>query len=153
MTSNMGAHILQEKLEGIAMDERKKVMQVAEQEVLSLLKKQIRPEFLNRIDEIVMFTPLNEAEIKQIVKIQLDNLKRKLVKNNITLQITDSAVDYLAKVGFDPQFGARPIKRAIQHEVLNELSKEILAGTITTDSIVTIDYSNNKLVFDNKLVD
>ena len=153
MTSNMGAHILQEKLEGIAMDERKKVMQVAEQEVLSLLKKQIRPEFLNRIDEIVMFTPLNEAEIKQIVKIQLDNLKRKLVKNNITLQITDSAVDYLAKVGFDPQFGARPIKRAIQHEVLNELSKEILAGTITTDSIVTIDYSNNKLVFDNKFVD
>jgi len=124
-------------------------MQVAEQEVLDLLKKQIRPEFLNRIDEIVMFTPLNESEIKQIVKIQLTNLERKLAKNGITLRITDKAVAHIAKVGFDPQFGARPIKRAIQHEILNELSKEILAGKITTDSHVNIDYKNGKLVFEN----
>ncbi len=149
MTSNMGAHILQEKLDGIKMEERKKVMQVAEQEVLALLKKQIRPEFLNRIDEIVMFTPLNEMEIKQIVKIQLTNLERKLAKNGITLRITDKAVAHIAKVGFDPQFGARPIKRAIQHEILNELSKEILAGKITTDSHVNIDYKDGKLVFEN----
>lgn len=149
MTSNMGAHILQEKLEGIDMNERKKVMQVAEQEVLSLLKKQIRPEFLNRIDEIVMFTPLNEEEIKQIVKIQLNSLQKKLSLNGITLNISDTAIEYIAKVGFDPQFGARPIKRAIQHEILNELSKEILAGKITTDSTVSIDYKDGKLVFEN----
>jgi ATP-dependent Clp protease ATP-binding subunit ClpB len=149
MTSNMGAHILQEKLEGIKMENRKKVMQVAEQEVLGLLKKQIRPEFLNRIDEIVMFTPLNEAEIKQIVSIQLNNLKEKLSKNGISLNITASAIDYIAKVGFDPQFGARPIKRAIQHEILNELSKQILAGKVTTDSHVNIDYKDGKLVFEN----
>jgi ATP-dependent Clp protease ATP-binding subunit ClpB len=145
----MGAHILQEKLEGIKMEERKKVMEVAEQEVLSLLKKQIRPEFLNRIDEIVMFTPLNEEEIKQIVSIQLNNLKRKLSKNGISLTITAPAIDYIAKVGFDPQFGARPIKRAIQHEILNKLSKQILAGKVSTDSHVNIDYKNGELVFEN----
>jgi ATP-dependent Clp protease ATP-binding subunit ClpB len=152
MTSNMGAHILQEKLEGIKMEERKKVMEVAEQEVLSLLKKQIRPEFLNRIDEIVMFTPLNEEEIKQIVSIQLNNLKRKLSKNGISLTITAPAIDYIAKVGFDPQFGARPIKRAIQHEILNKLSKQILAGKVSTDSHVNIDYKNGELVFENNPV-
>ncbi len=149
MTSNMGAHILQEKLEGINMKERNKVMEVAEKEVLSLLKKQIRPEFLNRIDEIVMFTPLNEVEIKQIVKIQLNNLQRKLKENNIVLTISDTAISYIAKVGFDPQFGARPIKRAIQNEILNELSKQILAGVVVTDSQVHVDIKEGKLVFNN----
>ncbi len=150
MTSNMGAHILQEKLDGINMSERKKVMKVAEQEVLNLLKKQIRPEFLNRIDEIVMFTPLNEEEIKQIVSIQLNSLKKKLVKNGVTLSYSDAVISQISKIGFDPQFGARPIKRAIQNEILNTLSKEILAGNITTDSIVNIDYIDGKFNFTNQ---
>ena len=149
MTSNMGAHILQDKLEGIDMSNRKKVMAIAEQEVLALLKKQIRPEFLNRIDEIIMFTPLNEKEIHQIVKIQFNNLTKKLALNNITLNIADTVVKYISKIGFDPQFGARPIKRAIQHEILNELSKQILANKITVDSVVNIDFKNNKLIFEN----
>ncbi len=149
MTSNMGSHILQEKLEGLDMKERQVVMDIAEKEVLELLKKQIRPEFLNRIDEIVMFTPLNEEEVKQIVQIQLNNLKKKLQQNDISLEIADDAVAHLSKVGFDPQFGARPIKRAIQREILNELSKRILAGEVHVDSIVKIDYKEGMITFSN----
>ncbi len=149
MTSNMGSHILQEKLEGIDMEKRKTVMDIAEKEVLDLLKKQIRPEFLNRIDEIVMFTPLNENEIKQIVQIQLNNLKKKLQENDITLELSDDVIAYISKVGFDPQFGARPIKRAIQREILNELSKRILSGEVNVDSSVKIELKDNKIVFSN----
>jgi ATP-dependent Clp protease ATP-binding subunit ClpB len=149
MTSNMGAHIIQEQLEGLDMEKRKVVMDVVEKEVLDLLKKQIRPEFLNRIDEIVMFTPLNEREVKEIVKIQLNSLQKKLAKNDIHLEISESVIDYIAKVGFDPQFGARPIKRAIQHEILNELSKMILTGEVTVDSIVKIDVKDGKVIFSN----
>jgi ATP-dependent Clp protease ATP-binding subunit ClpB len=149
MTSNMGAHIIQEQLEGLDMKKRKAVMDVVEKEVLDLLKKQIRPEFLNRIDEIVMFTPLNEREVKEIVKIQLNSLQKKLAKNDIHLEISEAVIDYIAKVGFDPQFGARPIKRAIQHEILNELSKMILTGEVTVDSIVKIDVKDGKVVFSN----
>ncbi len=149
MTSNMGSHILQEKLEGLDMKERQVVMDIAEKEVLELLKKQIRPEFLNRIDEIVMFTPLNEEEVKQIVQIQLNNLKKKLQQNDISLEIADDVVAHLSKVGFDPQFGARPIKRAIQREILNELSKRILAGEVHVDSIVKIDYKEGMITFSN----
>lgn len=149
MTSNMGSHIIQEKLENADLSKREKLVEETKQEVLALLKKQIRPEFLNRIDEIVMFTPLNEEEVKEIVKIQIRNLQKVLEKKNIELEVTDKAIDYLAKVGFDPQFGARPIKRVIQREILNELSKEILAGKITTQSKVVIDEENNKIVFKN----
>jgi len=149
MTSNMGSHIIQEMLDGIKMEERKTVMEVAEKEVLNLLKKQIRPEFLNRIDEIVMFTPLNEEEVRKIVDIQLNSLKKKLVENGIQLEYSEEVVSHIAKVGFDPQFGARPIKRAIQHEILNELSKQILAGKVTVDSVVKIELQDGKLVFNN----
>ena len=149
MTSNMGSHIIQEMLEGIKMEERKVVMNAAEKEVLNLLKKQIRPEFLNRIDEIVMFTPLNEEEVRKIVEIQLNSLKKKLAENSIMLEYSDDVVSHIAKVGFDPQFGARPIKRAIQHEILNELSKQILAGKVAVDSVVKIDLQDGKLVFNN----
>ena len=149
MTSNMGAHIIQEQLEGLDMEKRKVVMDVVEKEVLDLLKKQIRPEFLNRIDEIVMFTPLNEREVKEIVKIQLKSLQKKLAKNDIKLELSDAVIDYIAKVGFDPQFGARPIKRAIQHEILNELSKMILTGQVTVDSVVKIDVKDGKVIFSN----
>jgi len=149
MTSNMGAHIIQEQLEGLDMEKRKVVMDVVEKEVLDLLKKQIRPEFLNRIDEIVMFTPLNEREVREIVKIQLDSLQKKLAKNDIKLEISEAVIDHIAKVGFDPQFGARPIKRAIQNEILNELSKMILTGEVTVDSVVKIDVKDGKVVFSN----
>ena len=149
MTSNMGAHIIQEQLEGLDMKKRKAVMEVVEKEVLDLLKKQIRPEFLNRIDEIVMFTPLNEREVKEIVKIQLHSLQKKLAKNDIKLELSDAVIDYIAKVGFDPQFGARPIKRAIQNEILNELSKRILTGQVTVDSVVKIDVKDGKVIFSN----
>ncbi len=150
MTSNMGAHIIQEKLENIDMSKRDEVVEETKREVLSLLKKQIRPEFLNRIDEIVMFTPLNEDEVKQIVRIQISNLQNMLSKKNINLDVSENAIEYLAKVGFDPQFGARPIKRVIQKEILNELSKEILAGKVSSNSQILIDYKDNKLTFENK---
>jgi len=149
MTSNMGAHVIQEQLEGLDMKKRKAVMDVVEKEVLDLLKKQIRPEFLNRIDEIVMFTPLNKREVKEIVKIQLHSLQKKLAKNDIKLELSDAVIDYIAKVGFDPQFGARPIKRAIQNEILNELSKRILTGQVTVDSVVKIDVKDGKVIFSN----
>ncbi len=149
MTSNMGSHILQEKLENLDMKERRVVMDIAEKEVLELLKKQIRPEFLNRIDEIVMFTPLNEEEVKQIVQIQLKNLKKKLQENDIKLEISDDVIAHISIVGFDPQFGARPIKRAIQREILNELSKRILSGEVNVDSSVKIELKDSKIAFSN----
>jgi ATP-dependent Clp protease ATP-binding subunit ClpB len=149
MTSNMGSHILQEKLEGLDMKERQVVMDIAEKEVLELLKKQIRPEFLNRIDEIVMFTPLNEEEVKQIVRIQLNNLKNKLAASDINLEISEDVIAHISKVGFDPQFGARPIKRAIQREILNELSKQILAGDVQVDSTVKIGLKDGQITFSN----
>ena len=149
MTSNMGAHIIQEKFENIDMNNRINVVEDTKTEVLSLLKKNIRPEFLNRIDEIVMFTPLNIEEVKQIVKIQIGSLQKSLLKKGIVLNVTDSAIDYLSDLGFDPQFGARPIKRVIQRELLNQLSKEILADRISSDSIITVDFRNDKLEFIN----
>ncbi|RLD46197.1 MAG: ATP-dependent chaperone ClpB [Bacteroidetes bacterium] len=149
MTSNMGAHIIQDKFENIDMNNRINIVDETKTEVLSLLKKSIRPEFLNRIDEIVMFTPLNIDEVKQIVKIQIGNLQKSLTKKGIVLNITDSAIDYLSNLGFDPQFGARPIKRVIQREILNQLSKEILADNIKSDSSISVDYKSDKLVFIN----
>ena len=97
-----------------------------------------------------MFTPLNEDEVKQIVRIQISNLQNMLSKKNINLDVSENAIEYLAKVGFDPQFGARPIKRVIQKEILNELSKEILAGKVSSNSQILIDYKDNKLTFENK---
>jgi ATP-dependent Clp protease ATP-binding subunit ClpB len=148
MTSNMGSHIIQEKFEN--NNAIHSVTESARIEVLGLLKKTIRPEFLNRIDDIIMFTPLNKADIKQIVEIQLEQLKKMLSKQNITLDATNEAIDYLGNKGFDVQYGARPIKRLIQKEVLNTLSKELLAGTIKSESIILIDSFNNKLVFRNQ---
>ena len=125
-------------------------MESAKVEVLGLLKQSVRPEFLNRIDDVVMFTPLAEKDIKAIVRLQLNNLKRMLAKQGITIDATEEAINYLSKIGFDPQYGARPVKRTIQKEVLNTLSKEILAEKITTDSIILLDQFDNKLVFRNQ---
>jgi len=148
MTSNMGSHIIQEKFEE-AVDVES-ASESARVEVLGLLRKTIRPEFLNRIDDIIMFTPLSKSDIKDIVGLQLNNLKRMLTKQNITLDATQEAIDYLAAKGYDPQYGARPVKRLIQKEVLNNLSKELLSGKITADSIVLLDSFDDQLVFRNQ---
>ncbi|GAB4507598.1 ATP-dependent chaperone ClpB [Allomuricauda sp.] len=148
MTSNMGSHIIQEKFEDAKDIES--ASEAARVEVMGLLRKTIRPEFLNRIDDIIMFTPLSKSDIKDIVGLQLANLKKMLTKQNITLDATEEAIDYLAAKGFDPQYGARPVKRLIQKEVLNNLSKELLSGRITSDSIVLLDSFDDQLVFRNQ---
>jgi len=150
MTSNMGAHIIQENLEGLDMDKRAEVVDLTKNEVLALLKKTIRPEFLNRIDEVIMFTPLNQEEVTKIVNLQLDALTKMLAEKDIHFSTTNEAVVSLSRKGYNPQFGARPIKRVIQKEVLNELSKEILAGKITAESSILLDAFDDKLVFRNK---
>ena len=148
MTSNIGSHIIQEKFEG--NPDVHSAMEASKVDVLGLLKQSVRPEFLNRIDDIVMFTPLSQADIKAIVRLQLNLMKKMLNKQSITIDATEEAVTYLSKAGFDPQYGARPVKRTIQKEVLNKLSKEILAQNVTTDSIILLDEFNNELVFRNQ---
>lgn len=149
MTSNMGSQIIQDKFENLK-GSIEAATEAAKVEVLGLLKQTVRPEFINRIDEIVMFTPLTNANIAQIVGLQLKSVIKMLAQQGITMDATPEAIDYLSKKGYDPQFGARPVKRVIQREVLNELSKEILSGKITTDSIVLIDAFDNQLVFRNQ---
>ena len=149
MTSNMGSHIIQEKFENLkgSIDA---AMETAKVEVLSLLKQTVRPEFLNRIDDIVMFTPLTNENIKQIVGLQLKSVFKMLALQHISMSATEEAISYLAVKGYEPEFGARPVKRVIQREVLNKLSKEILAGNITVDSIILLDCFDNQLVFRNQ---
>jgi len=150
MTSNMGAHIIQEKFEKMDMEKRDQVTEATKIEVIGLLRQTIRPEFLNRIDEIIMFTPLNKVEIKQIVNIQLKNLTKMLKEKDIQIEYTDDLIETLANKGFDPQFGARPVKRVIQKDVLNELSKEILSGKVTAASHILLDAFDDQIVFRNK---
>jgi ATP-dependent Clp protease ATP-binding subunit ClpB len=149
MTSNMGSQIIQEKFENLKGG-IEAATEAAKVEVLGLLKQTVRPEFINRIDEIVMFTPLTNANIAQIVGLQLKSVTKMLAQQGITMDATPEAIQYLSEKGYDPQFGARPVKRVIQRDVLNELSKEILSGKITTDSIVLIDAFDGKLVFRNQ---
>ncbi len=148
MTSNMGSQIIQERFESVKDPET--AMEGAKVEVLALLKQTVRPEFLNRIDDIIMFTPLSKANIREIVELQLKGVSKMLLKQNIILDATPEAIAYLSEKGYDPQFGARPVKRVIQREVLNELSKEILAGKITTESVILLDSFNDSLVFRNQ---
>ena len=149
MTSNMGSHIIQEKFQNLKGD-IETTMELAKTEVLGLLKQTVRPEFLNRIDDIILFTPLSKEDIKTIVSLQLDHVKKMLAEQDITLDATDEAIGYLAKKGYQPEFGARPVKRVIQKEVLNQLSKEILAGKVTSESIILLDSFDEKLVFRNQ---
>lgn len=149
MTSNMGSAIIQEKFENLKGG-IEAVTEAAKLEVLGLLKQSVRPEFINRIDEIVMFTPLTSANIKEIVSLQLKSVTKMLANQHITLDATPEAIEYLAQKGYDPQFGARPVKRVIQREVLNKLSKEILGGSVKTDSIILLDSFNGELVFRNQ---
>jgi len=149
MTSNIGSLLIQESFNRMTDANRDDIIKETRQEVFDLLRKTIRPEFLNRIDEIIMFNPLTRSEIVQIVGLQLKNVKQLLAKNNVSLNVSDKAVELIATEGYDPQFGARPLKRLIQREILNELSKMILAGTIDQTRPITVDADNFHLVFKN----
>ncbi|MEG0500365.1 MAG: AAA family ATPase, partial [Rikenellaceae bacterium] len=151
MTSNIGSHIIMENFATLNdsnnATERDNIINATSDKVFELMKQTIRPEFLNRIDDIIMFTPLNRDEVRAIVKIQLYALSKMLRHNGIEIFVTDLAIDYLAEVGFDPMFGARPIKRAIQQYLTNELSKSILEGSVNRNSVVTIESDGKKLLF------
>jgi ATP-dependent Clp protease ATP-binding subunit ClpB len=147
MTSNIGSHIIHEKFDNVKPAEIERATEKAKFELMELLKQTIRPEFLNRIDETIMFLPLTKEDVKQIVTIQLNSLKKLLIERNINLVVTDDAFEHIAEVGYDPYFGARPVKRVIQREVLNELSKSILAGTVDTTKNVIMDMFDSKIVF------
>ncbi|MDC1515383.1 ATP-dependent chaperone ClpB [Polaribacter sp.] len=149
MTSNLGSTIIQEKFE-VSKADPSVVSEAAKIEVLGLLKQTVRPEFLNRIDDIILFSPLNKSAIFQIVKLQIEELKKRIDQQKITIDATDEAITYLAMKGYQPEFGARPVKRVLQKEVLNTLSKDILSGKITTDGIILLDCFDDKLVFRNQ---
>jgi ATP-dependent Clp protease ATP-binding subunit ClpB len=149
MTSNIGSHIIQEAFEDVNEKNVDAVTEKAKVEVMTLLRNTIRPEFLNRVDEIIMFTPLLKKEIRSIINIQLDQLKKLVLDNGIVLEFTDYAIDYLAENGYDPQFGARPLKRLIQREIVNGLSKKILAGDIDRSKPVVVDVFDGVVVFRN----
>lgn len=150
MTSNMGSHIIQEKFDLMTNGFDQNIVDDARTEVLNLLKQTVRPEFINRIDEIVMFTPLTNNNIKQIVEIQLKSIIKMVAQQHIELDVTPEAIQTLANKGFDPHFGARPVKRVIQKEVLNALSKEILSGSVKAESVIILDASEENLIFKNK---
>lgn len=150
MTSNLGSQYIQQEFAKLTEDNRQNIIDSTRTTVMDMLKKTIRPEFLNRIDETIMFLPLTQTEISKVVSLQLERAKQMLEPQGFTLQWTDSAVDYLAQVGYDPEFGARPVKRAIQRYVLNDLSKAILAETVSREKPIIIDYFGDGLVFRNE---
>ena len=149
MTSNIGSHIIQERFEGVTENNLLATTETTKIEVMEMLRKTIRPEFLNRIDEIIMFKPLLRNEIRGIVKIQLSALATMLEERSIKITFTESLIDWLANEGFDPQFGARPLKRVIQKEIVNALSKKILASEVVTDDVIRVDVINDVVVFEN----
>ena len=149
MTSNMGSNVIRENFEKITKENSRQIIDQTKDEVLEMLKQNIRPEFLNRIDEIIMFTPLNKEQIYDIVKLQMNSVKNMIATNGITLDITPAAIQYLADEGYDPTFGARPVKRVIHREILNRLSKDILAQNVDKDKPILIDFDGKKLVFKN----
>jgi len=149
MTSNLGSALIRERFEQLNDSNRTQLIESTRNEVMDILKRTIRPEFLNRIDEVLMFSPLDNHEIEQIVEIQLKSVATMLKKNGITLEFTKSAVKLLAQAGFDPEFGARPVKRAIQNLVLNQLSKDIIAGRVDRNKAVVIDGESGTLSMSN----
>jgi ATP-dependent Clp protease ATP-binding subunit ClpB len=150
MTSNVGSHLIQANIEKLNATNRGEILWKSQNEVLELLKKSIRPEFLNRIDETIVFTPLDREQVKQIVNLQFKHVQKMLSKNDIIIEISEDAVNYLGNMGFDPQFGARPIKRVLQKQILNELSKQILSERITANQKIIIDVIDENLVFRNQ---
>lgn len=149
MTSNLGSDLIREQFAQLTPSNRAQTIAHTQSMVLELLKKQMRPEFLNRIDEIIMFTPLDEAQIAQIVTMQMQNVAKMLAKNGIELHTTPAAIEVLAQMGYNPEFGARPVKRAIQEMVLNQLSKTIIAQQVNRDKPIVIDAENGELIFKN----
>ena len=149
MTSNLGSSLIREKFEKLNESNREEIVESAKNEVLEMLKQTIRPEFLNRIDEIIMFTPLNEKEIQEIVHIQIKGIQKMLEQNGVKLELTDDAIALLAEKGYDPQFGARPVKRVIQKMLLNELSKSLIAQTIDREKPIVVKAEGENLVFKN----
>ena len=139
MTSNMGSSYIQSQMEKMDGSNKAQIIEETKREVMNMLKKTIRPEFLNRIDETIMFLPLTEKEIKEIVSLQIRNVQRTLSENGVELKLTDGAIDFLTKVGYDPEFGARPVKRAIQHYMLNDLSKKLLAQAVDRSKPIVAD--------------
>ena len=146
----MGSHIIQENFEKVTESNKETVVESTRSEVIALLRQTIRPEFLNRIDEIIMFQPLMKSEIKGIIKIQLNGLVKLVAENGIELLFSDYALDFLAENGYDPQFGARPLKRLIQKSIINQLSKRILAGDIDKTKPVMVDVFDGTVVFRNE---
>ncbi len=149
MTSNMGSNVIRENFARMTPENHDEVVEKTKGEVLEMLKQTIRPEFLNRIDETIIFTPLNEREIEEIVGLQINSVKKMLAKNGVTLEVTPAALKLLAKEGYDPEFGARPVKRVIHRLVLNRLSKDILAQKVDKDHPIIIDEANDYLIFKN----
>lgn len=145
----MGSNVIRENFANLTDENRFEVIENTKQQVLDLLKQTIRPEFLNRIDETIMFTPLNEKEIEEIVGLQIRSIQKMLAVNGVELRITPPALRYLAAEGYDPEFGARPVKRAIHRLVLNQLSKDLLAQKVNKDYPITIDLKDDALVFTN----
>ena len=150
MTSNLGSAYIQEQFARITATNRENIIEETKEKVMEMLKKTIRPEFLNRIDETIMFTPLDENEIEQIVRLQTTAITNMLAESEISLQVTDAAIHFIAGAGFDPEFGARPIKRALQRYLLNDLSKQLLAGAIEKSRPVKVDAAGDRLVFSNE---
>jgi ATP-dependent Clp protease ATP-binding subunit ClpB len=149
MTSNMGSSLIRDNFAKMTPENKDEVVESTKKQVLEMLKQTIRPEFLNRIDETIMFTPLTENEIEQIVVLQFNGIKKMLATNGISLEITPAAVHFIAEEGYDPEFGARPVKRVIHRLVLNRLSKDILAQKVDKDRPIIIDAKNDELVFSN----
>ncbi|MGB3066853.1 ATP-dependent chaperone ClpB [Sphingobacterium thalpophilum] len=150
MTSNTGSHVIQENFSHLREDNKDEIIAKTRNEVFELLKQSIRPEFLNRIDEVIMFTPLSRDEIGDIVRLQFAHVQKQLAEQNIFITASDEAMDWLAQLGYDPVYGARPLKRVIQKRILNELSKEILSGKVSRDSVIRLDVFDGKFVFINK---
>ena len=151
MTSIIGSHIIQETFEGVTDKNLESKVEKSKTEVMALLKQTIRPEFLNRVDEIIMFSPLLQKQMSAIVKIQLNNLKHLVAENGMQIEFSDYLIEFLSEQGFDMHFGARPLKRLIQKMVVNELSKKILSGEIDKTKKVLIDIFDSVIVFRNEL--
>ena len=149
MTSNLGSSYIQSQFEKINDQNHDQIVAETKTEVMNMLKKTIRPEFLNRIDEIIMFQPLNKDQIEQIVRLQINGIKKMLEENGVTLQMSDQAIDFIATAGYDPEFGARPVKRAIQRYLLNDLSKKLLSQEVDRSKPIIVERSSDGLAFRN----
>ncbi len=152
MTSNIGSHIIQEQFENLNDSNEDEIIEATSLLVFEELKRNVRPEFLNRVDDVIMFTPLDKENIRDIVALNLQIVANRIRKSEIDLEWTGSALDHIAEVGFDPTFGARPIKRVIQKEILNKLSKDILSNAVNAESKIILDYIDGEIQFKNEKV-